>query len=47
MGFWVIRGSIAQRRYWLLAAVGLVLPLIGWSLLSATGIVNPVFLPGP
>jgi NitT/TauT family transport system permease protein len=47
MGFWVIRGSIAQRRYWMLAAVGLVLPLIGWSLLSATGIVNPVFLPGP
>ena len=47
MGFWVIRGTITQRRYWILAAVGLLLPLIGWGTLSATGIVNPVFLPGP
>lgn len=30
MGFWVIRGTITQRRYWILAAVGLLLPLIGW-----------------
>ncbi len=47
MGFWVIRGTITQQRYWILAAAGLALPLIGWSTLSATGIVNPVFLPGP
>jgi NitT/TauT family transport system permease protein len=47
MGFWVIRGTISQRRYWILAAVGLLLPLIGWATLSATGVVNPVFLPGP
>jgi NitT/TauT family transport system permease protein len=47
MGFWTIRGTITQHRYWVLAAVGLLLPLIGWSTLSATGIVNPVFLPGP
>jgi NitT/TauT family transport system permease protein len=47
MGFWIIRGTITQRRYWLLAAAGLLLPLIGWATLSATGIVNPVFLPGP
>jgi NitT/TauT family transport system permease protein len=47
MGFWVIRGTITQHRYWVLASVGLLLPLIGWSTLSAAGIVNPVFLPGP
>ena len=47
MGFWVIRGTITQRRYWILAAAGLLLPLIGWATLSATGVVNPVFLPGP
>jgi NitT/TauT family transport system permease protein len=47
LGFWVIRGTITQRRYWILAAVGLLLPLIGWATLSATGVVNPVFLPGP
>jgi NitT/TauT family transport system permease protein len=47
MRFWVIRGPITQRQYWLLAAVGLALPLIGWTTLSATGMVNPVFLPGP
>jgi NitT/TauT family transport system permease protein len=47
MGFWIIRGTITQRRYWILAAAGLLLPLIGWATLSATGVVNPVFLPGP
>lgn len=47
MRFWVIRGSITQRQYWILAAVGLALPLLGWFGLSATGLVNPVFLPGP
>ncbi len=47
LGFWVIRGTITQRRYWILAAVGLLLPLLGWAGLSASGLVNPVFLPGP
>ena len=47
MRLWVIRGSITQHQYWILAAVGLALPLIGWFSLSATGLVNPVFLPGP
>ena len=47
MGFWVIRGTITQRRYWILAAAGLLLPLAGWAALAASGIVNPVFLPGP
>jgi NitT/TauT family transport system permease protein len=47
LGFWVIRGTITQCRYWILAAVGLLLPLLGWAALSASGLVNPVFLPGP
>jgi NitT/TauT family transport system permease protein len=44
---WKIRGWISQRRYWTLAAVGLAVPLASWSLLSALGTVNKVFLPGP
>ncbi len=44
---WIIRGTMTQRRYWTLAAVGLLLPLICWSALTAIGAVNKVFLPGP
>ena len=33
--------------YWALAAVGLIIPLAAWTLLSASGAVNPVFLPSP
>ena len=44
---WKIRGWISQRSYWTLAAVGLALPLAGWTLLTAFGSVNRVFLPGP
>jgi len=44
---WVIRGSISQRRYWMLAGVGLLVPLAAWTALAAFGTVNRVFLPGP
>jgi NitT/TauT family transport system permease protein len=44
---WKIRGWLSQRSYWTLAAIGLALPLAGWTLLSAFGPVNKVFLPGP
>jgi NitT/TauT family transport system permease protein len=44
---WMIRGWISPASYWTLAAVGLVLPLAAWLLVSSTGAVNPVFLPGP
>ena len=46
-GLWTIRGSISSRRYWLLAATGLLLPLAGWTAIVASGWVSHVFLPGP
>jgi NitT/TauT family transport system permease protein len=44
---WAIRGTVSQRRYWALAALGLLLPLLGWWALAALGTVDRVFLPGP
>jgi len=44
---WKIRGWLSKRRYWTLAALGLAVPLAGWTLLTALGSVNRVFLPGP
>lgn len=44
---WAIRGSISQRRYWMLAGIGLLVPLTGWILLAASGVVDKVFMPGP
>ncbi len=41
------RRPIPGALYWALAGLGLLLPLGGWALLSATGWVNPVFLPSP
>jgi len=46
-GLWGIRQPLRQRTTWLLALTGLVVPLLGWLLLSASGLVDPVFLPGP
>jgi NitT/TauT family transport system permease protein len=44
---WSIRGWLTQRTYWALAAVGLAVPLACWTLLTALGSVNRVFLPSP
>lgn len=44
---WFIRLAIPRRSYGALALIGLVVPLLGWALLSAFAGVNPVFLPGP
>jgi len=44
---WSIRLAISRRSYLVLALAGLVVPLLGWALLSAFAGVNPVFLPGP
>jgi len=45
--FWTIRGWLAQRTYWTLAAIGLAVPLACWALLTTFGSVNRVFLPSP
>ncbi|MDB5799460.1 MAG: binding-protein-dependent transport system inner rane component [Rhodocyclales bacterium] len=44
---WSVRGPITRRQYLLLAALGLIVPLAGWWLLSEFGGVNKVFLPAP
>jgi NitT/TauT family transport system permease protein len=44
---WTIRGSLSGRAYWTLAGIGLLVPLLLWTLLSTFGTVNKVFLPGP
>ncbi|HCI52456.1 MAG TPA: ABC transporter permease [Gallionella sp.] len=44
---WVIRGHLSQRAYLLFALTGLLLPLAGWWWLSASGLMDKVFMPGP
>jgi NitT/TauT family transport system permease protein len=44
---WAIAGSMSRSQYWMFAAVGLLLPFMAWAALSASGWVDPVFLPGP
>ena len=44
---WVVRGSISRQTYLLLALAGLVLPIAAWWLLSVSGWVEKVFMPGP
>lgn len=45
--FWNIRQAISPSGYWALAATGLIVPLLAWALLAASGGINPVFMPGP
>jgi NitT/TauT family transport system permease protein len=42
-----IRQGISPGGYWLLAGIGLVVPLLAWTLLAASGRIEPVFMPGP
>lgn len=44
---WVIAGHLSRGQYWAFAAVGLLVPFALWAALSASGWVDPVFLPGP
>jgi NitT/TauT family transport system permease protein len=46
-GIWRIAGHLSRGQYWLFAFVGLLLPFAGWAMLSASGWVDPVFMPGP
>ena len=42
-----VRGQIGRRQYWALALIGLVVPLLLWWAVSASGMVTKTFMPGP
>ncbi len=44
---WSIASTVTPTQYWLFAGLGLITPLLGWAWLSASGLVDPIFLPGP
>lgn len=44
---WAIRGDLPRSVMLALAITGFLLPFIAWSLLSASGWIDPVFLPTP
>ena len=44
---WVIRGELSRHQYIVLAVIGMLLPLALWWLLSASGWVDKIFMPGP
>lgn len=46
-GLFAVRGQLERRTYWLLALVGLIVPLVLWWALAASGLVSKVFMPGP
>jgi NitT/TauT family transport system permease protein len=46
-GMWAIRGPMERRTYWILAAVGLLVPFFSWWILAASGLMPKVFMPGP
>ncbi len=46
-GIWAIASDISRGQYWFFAGAGLVTPFLAWIALSASGWVDPVFMPGP
>ncbi len=44
---WTIRGHLNHREFWFFAAVGMIVPFIGWWLMANSGMTDKVFLPGP
>jgi len=44
---WSIRQAIPRQVYLALASAGLIVPLLAWALLAASGVVDAVFMPGP
>jgi NitT/TauT family transport system permease protein len=46
-GLWTIRGAISRRLYGLIAAASFALWLIVWWAVTALGLIDPLFLPGP
>ena len=45
--FWIIRGHLSRKEYLFLAALGMVLPFVGWWLLASSGLMDKVFMPSP
>jgi NitT/TauT family transport system permease protein len=45
--WWRIRAELPRSARWALAVSGLVLPVLLWWAYSATGLSNPLFMPGP
>jgi len=45
--FWKIRSDIPKWLYYTMVAVSLLVPLLGWSVLTYGGFVEPLFLPTP
>ncbi len=45
--WWGVRSAIPAGRAAVLVVLGLLLPLLGWALLAASGVVEPVFMPTP
>lgn len=45
--FWKIRSDIPKRLYYTMIAVSMFVPLLGWSVLTYGGFVEPLFLPTP
>jgi NitT/TauT family transport system permease protein len=44
---WVVRGTMSRRQYWIFAFIGLLVPLVLWWALAASGFVSKTFMPGP
>lgn len=45
--FWQIRGDIPKQLYYTMIALSLLLPVLGWAVLTYGGFVEPLFLPTP
>lgn len=45
--FWKIRSDIPKRLYYTMVAISMFVPLLGWSVLTYGGFVEPLFLPTP
>ncbi len=45
--FWKIRSDIPKRLYYMMITVSMLVPLLGWSVLTYGGFVEPLFLPTP
>ncbi|MBD2463546.1 ABC transporter permease [Oscillatoria sp. FACHB-1407] len=45
--FWKIRSDIPKQLYYMMVALSLLLPVLGWALLTYGGFVEPLFLPTP